>query len=455
MKKVITYGSFDLFHEGHRRLIQRAKSLGDYLIVGVTTEHYDEVRGKINIRDPLMKRIENIQKTGLVDEIIIESSAGQKLEDVQKYQVDIFTVGSDWVGVFDYLKEYCDVIYLERTKGISSSEIRDHESSIVRLGVMGLGAMAGSFCNEAKYVSGLNVEAVFDESKALGEEFFQKQQLKGFFSQEEEFFSDIDAVYIPAELGKHYHHCKRALEAGKHVLCESPLVLETAQAQELFGLAGEKNLVLMEAIKTAYCTGFHQMIAQAKSGKIGKILDVEGCFSSEMTQKFPTKTQGAEQDLFLANGSFPLLPLVKLWGVDFQEFSWTTFLDPQGNQCYTKFHLAYPQGIAQGKVSKGATFPKHLLISGTKGHIWVDAPWWHTQSFEVCTYGGAEGEDREKFFYKFNGEGLRYELSEFVSMIINREKSNFKLRRGETLAMVEIFQRYVTGQGGKTIQLSY
>ena len=104
MKKVITYGTFDLFHEGHYKLLERARALGDYLIVGVTTEHFDEIRGKVNVIDPILERIDNVRQTGFADEIIIEDHEGQKIEDIQRYGVDIFTVGSDWVGTFDYLK---------------------------------------------------------------------------------------------------------------------------------------------------------------------------------------------------------------------------------------------------------------------------------------------------------------------------------------------------------------
>ena len=130
MKKVITYGSFDLFHEGHYNLLKRAKELGDYLIVGVTTEQYDESRGKLNIMDPLNERIENVRKTELADEIIVEDHVGQKVEDVQKYGIDVFTVGSDWTGAFDYLREYCEVVYIERTKNISSTLVRNRKHPI-------------------------------------------------------------------------------------------------------------------------------------------------------------------------------------------------------------------------------------------------------------------------------------------------------------------------------------
>ena len=139
MVKVITYGTFDLFHEGHYRLLQRAKALGDYLIVGVTTEKYDMERGKLNVIDALMTRIENVKKTGFADEVIIEETSGQKISDVQKYHVDIFTVGSDWTGAFDYMSDYCRVVYLERTKNISSTMLREQNRRIQKIGLIGTG----------------------------------------------------------------------------------------------------------------------------------------------------------------------------------------------------------------------------------------------------------------------------------------------------------------------------
>ena len=105
MKKVITYGTYDLLHYGHIRLLQRAKALGDYLIVGVTADDFDKTRGKINVQQSLSERIAAVRDTGLADEIIVEEYEGQKIDDIRRLDVDIFTVGSDWIGYFDYLKE--------------------------------------------------------------------------------------------------------------------------------------------------------------------------------------------------------------------------------------------------------------------------------------------------------------------------------------------------------------
>ena len=178
MKKVITYGTFDLFHQGHYSLLKRAKELGDYLIVGVTTEHFDEARGKVNVVDPIMERIENVKKTGFADMIIVEDHEGQKIEDIQKYGVDIFTVGSDWVGTFDYIKQFCEVVYLDRTPNISSTLLRKNQFKIVRIGIVGTGRIAPRFVAESKYVSGLTIEYAFNPDRKSAEAFEKNEKIK-------------------------------------------------------------------------------------------------------------------------------------------------------------------------------------------------------------------------------------------------------------------------------------
>ena len=165
MKKVITYGTYDLFHQGHYNLLKRAKELGDYLIVGVTTDNFDLERGKMNTCNNVMERIEAVKATGLADQIVIEEYRGQKIDDIQKYGVDIFAIGSDWVGYFDYLKEFCEVVYLPRTEGISSTQLRQ-ERPTVQIGIIGTGSIASRFLPESKAVNSVEISAAYNPNTA-------------------------------------------------------------------------------------------------------------------------------------------------------------------------------------------------------------------------------------------------------------------------------------------------
>lgn len=440
MKKVLTYGTFDLFHEGHYNLLKRAKALGDYLIVGVTTEHFDEQRGKINIVDSLLERIENVRRTGFADEIIIEDHDGQKIEDIQKYGVDIFTLGSDWRGSFDYLKEYCEVVYLERTPDISSTMLRNTKFPIVRMGIVGTGRIAPRFIAEARYVSGLNIQSVYNPHKESAENFAGEHELDSFSGEFEEFLDQVDAIYIASPHETHYDYSKRALLRGRHVLCEKPLVFTAAEARELFALAKEKGLVLMEGIKTAYCPGFNQLINVAKSGKIGEVVDVEACFSRLTPPHLREMSDSAYGGAFLEFGSYTVLPILKLLGLDYRNVEIDSILAENGVDLYTKYHFKYDRGFAASKTGIGVKSEGQLLISGTQGYILAESPWWLTKKFQV------RYEDPNKievYTPKFWGDGLRYEISDFVSHINGRDSHGFKLTEEESVAMADIVERFM------------
>ena len=123
-KRIITYGTFDMFHIGHLKLLQRIKEMGDYLIVAVSTDEFNKLKGKKTLI-PYEQRAEIISNIKGVDKVIPETRWEQKIEDIQKYKIDIFTIGDDWKGKFDFLKEYCEVKYLERTKDISTTYIKE------------------------------------------------------------------------------------------------------------------------------------------------------------------------------------------------------------------------------------------------------------------------------------------------------------------------------------------
>lgn len=124
MKKVITYGTFDLFHIGHLNILKRAKALGDYLVVAVSTDEFNLVKDKI-CTYPYEDRAAIVEALKYVDEVISENNWEQKIDDIKNNNIDIFVMGNDWTGKFDFLKEYCEVVYLPRTDGISTTEIKD------------------------------------------------------------------------------------------------------------------------------------------------------------------------------------------------------------------------------------------------------------------------------------------------------------------------------------------
>ncbi|MGZ5389314.1 MAG: Gfo/Idh/MocA family oxidoreductase, partial [Aeromicrobium sp.] len=313
--RVITYGTFDLFHDGHRRLLERAKELGDHLIVAVTTENFDDARGKLNVQQSLMDRIANVQDSGLADEVIIEEYEGQKINDIQKYGIDIFAIGSDWLGKFDYLNDYCKVVYLERTKGVSSTELRN-ESGILRIGVVGAGRIANRFVDESHFVSGVDIAGVFSRTHDTAREFAANHDLKFASQTYEGLLDDVDSVYIATPHHTHYDYAKRAIERGIHVLCEKPMTLSVHESEALFKLANDNKVVLLEAIKTAFSPGFQRMVAVARSGSIGDIRSVDATFtkltSGDLRELDESQGGGSISEL----ASYPLLAITKLLGAN-------------------------------------------------------------------------------------------------------------------------------------------
>ena len=439
MTRVITYGTFDLLHEGHYRLLERAKALGDYLIVGVTSEAYDKTRGKLNVIDSLVTRIENVKKTGFADEIIVEESPGQKVQDVKKYKIDIFTVGSDWTGTFDYMKDYCQVVYLERTKNISSTMLRVQNKRIQRIGIIGTGRIAGRFIPEVKLVSGITTQGVYNPHAESARRFAEKWEIESY-EEIEKFYEAVDAVYIASPHETHYEYIKSALEHGKHVLCEKPMVLKGTQAEEVFRYARSHELILFEGIKTAYCPGFNKLLGVACSGMIGNIRNVEVCFTKLENPEYRELTDRRYGGSLTELGSYVMLPILKLFGENYEDIRFDVIRGENGLDLFTKISLRYPNGIATATCGLGVKSEGRLLIAGTKGYIIAEAPWWKTSYFEVHY---EEPGRVDKYSEPFLGEGLRYEVSDFLSMINGRKSSEFKLTRSESVALAGVMERFL------------
>lgn len=410
MKKVITYGTFDLLHFGHINLLKNARALGDYLIVGITSDDYDKSRGKINVQQPLIERIENVRATGLADEIIVEEFDGQKIDDIKRYDVDIFTVGSDWKGKFDYLSEYCEVVYLNRTQGISSSQIRA-ETGDIKFGIVGNVRHLEKLKKECGYINGINMHAICTENPELKRSFADCELITESF---ELLIKNSDAVYICSHPDEHYRQIKYALENGKHVLCESPVAVSESECRELFELAKKNGCVLMDSIKTAYSTAYYRLLLLLKSGQIGDVVSVDSTVTSLRSGSGSGKA--GEWNSMYSWGPTALLPVFQILGENCKEKKIVSRLSKSNPSfdLFTKIDFVYDNAVASIKIGKGVKSEGELVISGTKGYVIVPAPWWKTDYFEI------RYEDttlNKRYFYPLEGEGFRYELLNFLKNI--------------------------------------
>lgn len=438
MTKVITYGTYDLLHQGHINLLRRAKELGDYLIVGVTSDSFDKGRGKLNVCNNVLERVEAVKATGYADEIIIEDYLGQKIDDIQKYDVDIFAIGSDWEGHFDYLNEFCKVVYLPRTQGVSSTMLRAESQKVFKVGVVGSGRIAKRFVPETKMVNGVEVTAVYDPKVDSAKAFADQFSLTAETEDYNKFLNEVDAVYIASPHVTHYQYTKDSLLAGKHVLCEIPFVLSSLQAKELYDYADDHNLVLLEANKTAYCPAFCHLTTLVKSGVIGDVVDVKASLSKMMEGEIRELDAAQSGGAMNEHASLNLMAIIKLLG---KEYSYVDFHSKVENSVdiYTKATINYPHATSSITLGIGVKTEGNLVVSGTKGYIYVPAPWWLTSFFEVRYEDQTKN---KKFFYSYEGEGLRYEIQEFMSMIVNNRRSCYKLRRRESIAIAEIIEKF-------------
>lgn len=427
MKKVITYGTFDLFHKGHYNIIKRAKALGDYLIVGVTSESYDIERGKLNVRDSLIKRIENVRRTGLADEIIIEEYQGQKVNDIIKYDIDVLVVGSDWRGKFDYLKNYCDVQYLERTKNISSTKLRS-EGIIFNMGIATDDIKDNDFVQESKYVSGIHVERVFCEDEETAREFCENYELDSWWSDYDEFLSDVDIVYIKCKQSRRADLIERALEQGKYVISDSPITLSSEKLRSLFEKAKENHVVLIDRLTLVYLRAFNQLVWLVHSNLVGNLVSVKCAISQD-------DFEGGKP--FNETVCTALCAVLKLLGRDCLDVNTNAVKDQSGNFVYDMITMKYPNALATIEIGTTVDIEDELVIIGSDGRVTIPNDWWNTGYFEANIAGK---EFLKRYSFNFEGNGFRYLLQELMIMIRDKRTECTRLFYEESVKLIEILE---------------
>jgi len=437
-KKIITYGTYDMLHIGHINILSRAKKRGDYLIVGVTSDDYDRSRGKLNVIQSEEDRVLAIKELDFVDEVILETHKNQKQEDIIKYNIDEFVIGDDWEGYFDYLNQWTQVVYLPRTAGISSTKLRQENIKPISIGIIGANSDTKRFLKESNFIDFSISNYIYDTNIKNIQNILQKYDIKYTFTDIDDFLSqEFQAVYICSDIDKRYYYIKKALQANKHILCENPLTIEYKKTKKLFDLAKNKNLLLMVAIKTAFTPAFCKLLDELKKGSIGEVKEVRATFTSLYKERgFPKK--------YIKNGStnllinYPSLIIHKILGkhkkIDFYT---------QHNKKYDtsnraiSIHKKGSIGIATVGIEMKSE--GDAIISGTKGYAYIPAPWWLTKEF----YFKFEDECKSyKFEYEFAGDGLRYMISEFISLIRQNKIESKRLTIKDILELHKIVSKY-------------
>lgn len=247
-----------------------------------------------------------------------------------------------------------------------------------------------------------------------------------------QMLNEVDAVYVVSPPKQHYQDIKTALEYKKHILCESPITVSKSECTELFSLAKKNGCILIDAIKTAYATAFARLILLAKEGKIGDIYSVDAVCTSlrPMTEDSWNSICGW--------GPTAMLPIFDILGTEYRSKNISSLIDKNGNDQFTKVDFSYDHAVASLKVGKGVKSEGELIISGTKGYIYVPAPWWKTDYFEIRYEDSTQN---KRYFYQLDGEGIRYELVAFVKAI-NSKKDLSNIRQSVSETVCEVVEDF-------------
>lgn len=314
---------------------------------------------------------------------------------------------------------------------------------MIRLGVIGTGRIASRFVADAMLVPEVQIDCIYNPHTGSAQAFaenYHREFHRVFATDDwEQLMARVDAVYIAAPHHTHVDYARRALLMGKHVLCEKPMAFSTAEAEELFALAARTRLVLMEAIKTAYCPGFRKLIEVARSGKIGEIRDVEACFTKLTDPAGRELSDPLYGGSFIELGTYVMLPVIELFGDTPEDIRFYSVKDEKGIDLFTKAHSSFAQGFGLAKAGVGVKSEGELIISGTQGYIYAKAPWWLTKEFEVRY---EDPNEREQYTFAFEKSGLHYELQEFADEICRDDRNNDE-KRQLSVALAAVMERFL------------
>ncbi len=309
----------------------------------------------------------------------------------------------------------------------------------LKLGIIGTGRIAKRFVKDALNNKDVEVRSVFSRNILNVKEFNKENGIPYGFDDFKGFLnSNIDMVYIASPHQTHYFYAKECMLKGRHILCEKPAVLNAGELKELLKIAKDKNVVFLEAVKTAFMPNFLKVIEQVKTGVIGEVLEVRGTFTKLIIDKnlreYDKEFGGAVNEL----GTYPLLLAVKILG-GINDFSFYPIVEDRVDIANRIITIHKNNKMAVSTVGIGMKQEGCAVISGTKGYIYIPAPWWLSNVF----YIRFEDVNKEiKHTTEHIGSGFSYELSEFVHLIRQGKAESDLLSHQEIVAINSIISAY-------------
>lgn len=322
-------------------------------------------------------------------------------------------------------------------KPLSNKSLKQYGNRLIQIGVVGTGSIANRFASEVSQVSGAVINTAFSTNETQLELYCNKYSVAKKANNYDQLLCNCDAVYIASPFDTHYSYAKIALENNRHVICEMPFTQTKAEAVELFKLANKRGLTLIPALKTAFCPSFQKLIEIANSGEIGRIADISGTVTTMLSGIESTEFNN---ERLLENATYPILAAFKLLGYKYNAVSAFTQISQDSQKAiFSHALLTYDNVVASVRVGTGVKSEGSLIISGTKGYIYVPAPWWKTDYFEVRFENTT---NNRKFYFPYEQAGLRYEIQAFIDAIFGKKLLN-GLSMEETIKMIEIQNKII------------
>ncbi len=308
---------------------------------------------------------------------------------------------------------------------ISRESLLQQGEGCISIGIIGTGSIATRFAEEIAHVQRTYIHSAYNPDAKELERYCDKFGITNDCHCVEDLLKDVDAVYMASPYLTHYQYAKMALQAGKHVLCETPFTQTYKEAQELYQLAEKKGLKLALALKTAYCPSFVKILESVKMGYIGEVV--------ELTTTTTTLLQHGVDDVFnnerlAENAIYGMLATIKVMGYENKRITHFT-KEENGRKMYFDMNVEYEDSIAHVKAGTGVKSESSMVISGTKGYIYVPAPWWKPAYFEIRFENQS---DNKKLYFPFEDSGLRYEIKSFIDSI-NLKPTDEYITKEETL----------------------